>query len=191
MSKEISISIDMLPLSVNEYLKPSYANKGGKIIPYMRESATSKNFKSKFRDVLKAKIKEFDWDIEDTKDGHWYLDCEFVQTRTNQDSNNFFKILLDSMTGLLIDDDKNILVRVNRISYDSKNPHMELRLHKVSYIGVFDNLEEIDKLKTEYCSTCSKNKRCALIKKGIDGYESAPFYKDGEEVVCDSYKKRV
>ncbi|KRL08015.1 hypothetical protein FC92_GL001088 [Liquorilactobacillus hordei DSM 19519] len=83
-------------------------------------------------------MKHQDFKKEQTGDGHWYLDCGFVLKRKNQDCNNFFKILIDSFIGLAIEDDKNILPRVQWLDYDTKNPKTMIYLHKVNQLELLN-----------------------------------------------------
>lgn len=170
---------------------PTYVKKGNKIFPSMYESNESKAFKKHFQNYLKQLIANSDWDIEQTREGHWYLDCVFVQSRTNQDSNNFFKILLDSMTGVLFIDDSNILVRVQKVLYNPKNPRFVATLKPVEYVGLFKNKEQLNEFEDK-CSTCSRyrNGSCSILKSLKGNREVAELKLEDSKLVCEEYKQK-
>lgn len=157
----------------------------------MYESAESKDFKKHYGIYLKQLVKNTDWDIEQTKEGHWYLDCVFVQSRLNQDSSNFFKIMLDSMKGIVFDDDKNILVRVQKVVYNPKNPRFIATLRPVKYVGMFNTQEGFDSFE-EACVSCSKyrNGKCSILRDIKDNKEVDDIRVQGKEIICNSYKQR-
>lgn len=175
---QFKITLDILPPSDNEYLVPGIQYKGGKAYPYKYESKVSKDFKKYFRSCLQREILRQSWDKSKTDDGHWYLECSFTQSRTNQDCNNYFKILLDAMKGYVIMDDKNILPRVHQVTYNPKNPHFTILLRKVEYIGLFKN-EEKRKEFLEGCQDCRffRNGQCSILKKISEGRENEYYNK--------------
>ena len=60
--------------------------------------------------------------------------------------------------------------RVNKILYDSDNPRVELYIHYVDYIGIFDNEAQLEEFKTNNCIGCKRYKRnCTLLKNAVDG----------------------
>lgn len=186
MTDQFKITLDILPPSINEYLAPGIRYIGGKPTPYTYETTRSKEFKRYFRMCLQREMEKQNWDRSVTSEGHWYLECIFVQSRTNQDCNNYFKILLDAMTGYIITDDKNILPRVHKVTYDSKNPSFSIVLRKVEYEGLFSSA----KIKDEFISKCSdcryfKNGGCAILKKISEGRENE-FY-DSKNNTCKKY----
>lgn len=163
------ISYDTLPVSVNDYLKPSSRMQGNRRVHFMYESQEAKDFKKMFSSYLKREIRKQGWNIEDTNEGHWHLDCVFVQARTNQDNNNYYKILLDSMTGHVIADDKNVLPRTMRVFYDSKNPRFYAKLYRSDSYGIWETKDKFDKFYESNCALCTKNKdKCSFLKKALE-----------------------
>lgn len=185
------IKYDGLPPSNNKYLVPTCTIRGGKAFPSVYESKESKEFKKHFSNYLKQLVKNSNWDIEQTSDGHWYLDCFFVQSRVNQDSNNFFKILLDSMTGVVFKDDHNILVRVQKVAYNPKHPRFQLALHKANYIGRFPNEDAYNNFE-DNCKSCSRyrNGGCAILKAIRENREVEELERVNETFECKEYKRR-
>lgn len=165
--REFYIKYDELPLSVNQYLKPSARIVGGKPLAYLYESKESKDWKKRFVAYLKREAVKQKWDKSITSKGHWYLDCIFVQARTNQDNNNYYKLLCDALTeSEIIEDDKNILVRTQRVMYDSKNPHFYAVLKPVEYMGIFNNEEEYEQFVKDSGLNPDKS---AVLKKAREG----------------------
>ena len=103
---------------------------GRKCYASVYETKEAKDWKKLFKGALLRAIDDQEFDTAETKDGYWYLDCKFTLRRRNQDCANFFKILLDSMTGVACNDDKNIMPRVFHVDVDSKHPHMSLVLKR-------------------------------------------------------------
>ena len=153
---QLLLTFNMLPPSVNNYLKPSAIIKGGKAFVHMYETKEAKEFKSLFGRYLKARIKDQNWDKSITENGHWYLDLVFYLPRTNIDNHNLHKILLDAMNDIVFIDDKNILPRVQKVLYDSKSPRFVALLQPVDYVGVFNSDDALDDFERDNCNMCKK-----------------------------------
>lgn len=165
-SREFLISYDELPISANNYVKPTSRMVNGKPVGYLYETRKAKDFKKRFRAYLKREVRKQGWNIKDTTDGHWYLDCTFIQSRINEDSNNYFKILCDSLTGVVTNDDKNLLPRVDRVLYDSKNPRFYATLRKSKFTGVWRDQDHFDKFFNDNCLSCSKKvDSCTILRR--------------------------
>lgn len=193
MTSEIfKLSFDRLPVSNNEYLKSTikYTTNG---TPYVHryESKKSKDFKKIYREKLKREIKRSGWDKDITKDGHWYLECVFTQSRTDQDCNNYFKILLDSLTGVVIDDDRNVLPRVHKVTYDPKNPGFKIALRKVEYVGLFKNSSDRDKLIEDKCTSCRfyRAGRCSVLISATEGRENEHYDRKENNCIKFTFKQ--
>jgi len=175
MQEKFIISFNQLPPSVNNYLRPSAKIVDGdtdnpKAMVHMYETKEAKDFKKIFGAYLKREVKKQGWNIDLTKEGHWYLDVVFVQSRTNEDNNNYFKILCDSMKDIVIDDDKNLLVRPQMVLYNAKSPSFKAVLHRVNYIGVFKNEHIHDKFVEDNCLGCKRyNRNCSILRKAKEG----------------------
>lgn len=184
-NNKLIINYDELPISVNQYLKPTSRISGGKPVAYMYESTQAKDFKKRFQAFLKRTVRDQGWDINKTEQGHWILECIFVQSRTNQDNNNYYKILCDAMSGIAFIDDKNILVQTKMVMYDSKNPRFSAVLKKAQYIGIFKNEEQLEEFKTSNCSSCKKSTdKCAIFKKAIEGRIQSDLNFESTEYIC-------
>lgn len=183
------ISYDELPISVNNYIKPSATFKAGKPLIHMYESKQSKDFKLRFKAYLKREVVKQKWDVEQTKQGHWYLDCIFYQARTNQDNNNYYKILCDALTGIVIDDDKNVLVRTQRVMYDSKNPRFVAVLKPVEYTGIFKDDEQYGQFVEQNCFSCKKDpEKCPILRKAKEGRIQEEIITNSGLQICNKRK---
>lgn len=115
-------------------------------------------------------IKKQTWDYEYTKENFIYLDTIIYFNRTNRDDNNLYKILCDSLEKICYDNDSRVLVRTQRIYYDAKNPHIEVFLSPVTYIGIFDNEQELNEF-TQNCESCRyyQNGKCSILNNAKEG----------------------
>lgn len=112
------------------------------------------------------------FNIVPNKTQHWYIDCVFYFDRIDKDCNNYFKLLLDSITdtqSIWIDDNVTC-ERVNAIYYDAKNPRIEMTIYPVDYIGIFNNQEQLDEFESN-CIHCKryKERKCSIFRKAIEG----------------------
>lgn len=164
------ISYDELPISVNNYLKPSAKIVNGKALIHMYESKEAKDFKKRFGAYLKREVTKQKWDKSITSEGHWVLECVFVQSRTNQDNNNYYKILCDTLTGIVTEDDKNLLVQTKKVMYDAKNPRFYAVLRPADYVGIFNSEDHYNEFIEHNCSLCKKkHESCSILKKAKEG----------------------
>lgn len=190
MSDVFIISFNQLPTSVNKYLRPAIKQNGSKSYAYMYETKEAKSFKQIFRSALKREVERVKWDIEKTNDGHWYLDCVFTQTSTGQDPNNYFKVLLDAMVGVVCMDDKNILPRVQRVQYNSKKPSFQLVLRRVDYVGLFNSKADQQDMIENQCLGCKfyRNGQCGVLNKITEGREVEEY--DRQNNICFKFVQK-
>lgn len=153
----------------------------------MYETAEAKAYKKQFKKYIIEQIKEQQYSLTPTKTQHFYIDCVFYFERIDQDPNNYFKLLLDTITEtqLVWIDDNVTCERVNAIYYDSDNPRIEIVIRPVDYIGIFNSVDYLNDFK-ERCSSCTRSKRnCSILNKAIEGRIQDEIC-DG---VCRKYKK--
>lgn len=164
--------ISPIPCSVNHYIKPRPFIMHGKPQVTMYETAEAKAYKKDFAKYIKEQVKQQGFDIEINKTQHFYVDCIFYFDRIDKDSNNYFKLLLDSITDskCIWEDDNVVCERVNAIYYDAKNPRIEIEIYPVDYVGIFDNQEQLN-VFTESCIGCKRYKegKCSIYKKALEG----------------------
>ena len=92
--------------------------------------------------------------------------------KKHRDCNNTWKCMLDAITEteLVWKDDDIVCERVNKIVYDADNPRVELYIHYVEYVGIFDNEDQLETFKNDNCIGCKRYKRnCTLLRNAIEG----------------------
>ena len=179
--------ISPIPLSVNHYLGTRAILKNGKPMAMVYETGEAKKYKIKFIKYIHDEIKNQNWNLPVTKTQHFYCDCVFYFDRIDKDCNNYFKLLLDSITesGAIWADDNVVCERVNRIYYDSDNPRIEITIYPVEYVGIFDNQDQLD-LFEKKCKSCARYSRnCSILNKAKDGR----IQKEIVNFVCGKYKE--
>lgn len=195
--KPILKLISPIPPSVNHYLapRPFIMTKNGKKVPMvtMYETSEAKKYKKEFIKYVKEEIRKQKWDINCTKDKHFYFDTIFHFDRVDKDEQNYYKCLCDALNGLAYIDDRNILTRCFKIDYDSVNPRIEITIHPVDYIGIFNNENELNKFKNTYCDNCIRGTKnnCSIFKNAIEG-KVGKLYEilDMKKMKCNKFKQR-
>ena len=143
-------------------------------------------YQKDFAKYVKDEVKKQGYTLKPNKNQHFYIDTVFYFDRTDRDPNNYFKCMLDAITdtGLIWVDDNVTCERVQRIYYDAKNPRIELDIYPCSYIGIFDNISQLDTFESN-CVGCKRYKRnCSILQKAKEG-------RIQEEIVnlkCEKYK---
>lgn len=172
MKKQVLKLTSPIPLSVNHYLGTRVVyNKKQKPMAIVYETPDAKRYKKEFGNYIKEQVKLQNWIMNMDKTQHIYCDCVFYFDRIDKDCNNYFKLLLDSITEseVVWVDDNIVCERVNRIYYDSKEPRIELTIYPVDYIGIFDNSDQMVDFEN-ICKTCKRyNRNCSILKKAKDG----------------------
>lgn len=193
--------ISPIPPSVNHYTAHRVVmKKGGKPLAVVYKTKEAVAYQSAFKDVVKAAVNEQGWKTNLDNPRHIYVEADFYMDKTHRDCNNTWKCLLDAITDtqLIWKDDDIVCERVNKIVYDAENPRVELCIHYVDYIGIFDNEDQLASFKENNCIDCKRYKRnCTILRKAIegriqgetDGYictkcTNKPLEKDKEFCVC-------
>lgn len=172
MGNELNL-VSPIPPSVNHYLAyRTTISKSGKAIGMSYRTSEAKKYRREFADYVCNECESQSWDIELNAKQHFYLDGWFYFARIDCDPNNYWKILIDAITDTqkIWVDDNVVCERVMRIQYDAENPRVELKLHPVEYVGVFDNSNQLDEFVNSNCIGCKRYKRnCSVLRKAIDG----------------------
>lgn len=116
------------------------------------------------------------------------MDCDFYFDKIDMDANNYFKVMLDGITesGKVWRDDNVVAERVQRIRYDTAWPRIEVYIHPVDYIGIFDNAAQLDEF-TSRCVGCSRySNNCSLLRRAKEGRVD----KEIQDGVCAKHKER-
>ena len=157
--------------SVNHYLGWRAILKGGKPMAMSYKKPEAIKYQKDFADYVKKEVEKQGWIKSENKFQHYYMDCIFYFDRVDKDANNSFKCLADAITdsGVVWIDDTQLCERVQGIYYDSENPRIEITIHEVCYIGVFDNASQLEQFESR-CVECNRYKRnCSILQKAKEG----------------------
>lgn len=180
-----------LPTSINKlYMnQTTYDRYLKKRVPNGKRILTDEGVMSKklIQKQAKKQMKGQGWDYEYTLDNYVYLDTVIYFNKKGRDDNNIYKLLCDSLEKIVYDNDSRVLVRTQRILYDNKDPHIEVLLTPVEYIGIFDNQEELDEFEQK-CETCSRylKGRCGILNKAKEGR----IQEEIKNMECSEYKEK-
>ena len=157
---------------MNHYIKPRAFIVRGKAQVTLYETADAKKYKKDFANYIREQVSLQKWDLTPNKTQHFYIDCVFYFDRIDKDANNYFKLLLDSITEtqLIWLDDNVTCERVNGIFYDSKNAHIDITIYPVDYVGIFPTVNQLQSFESN-CITCNRYKdgKCSIFNKAKEG----------------------
>ena len=180
--------ISPVPPSVNNYLKPRPFIMHNKAQVSMYETAEAKKYKKEFIKYIKEQVKIQNWELSEDRFQKYYVDCTFYFPRTNMDSNNTYKVLLDSITQskCVWLDDIQACERTQGIFYDTINPRVEILLHPVNFVGVFPTVKQLDDFKSN-CIHCKRYKegKCSIFKKACEGR----IQEEIKDFICTKFNK--
>jgi len=135
-------------------------------------TADAVKYKKTFTKYVKDQVKLQGWEISENRFQHYYMDCIFYFPRIDMDANNYFKCMADAITDseCVWIDDVQLCERVQGIYYDTENPRIEMIITPVDYIGIFQNISQLEEFKTN-CIQCTryKNGKCSLFNKSQEG----------------------
>lgn len=193
MDKNVLKLVSPIPVSVNHYMKLrsfiTYKFGKPKAMATLYETADAKKYKKDFSKYIVEEVKKQCWNFKLNKFQHFYVDCVFYFDRVDKDANNYFKIMLDAITDtqLIWEDDNVVCERVNRIYYDAENPRIEITIHPVEYIGVFDSGEQLQEFESN-CINCTRyGRNCSILKKAKEGR----IQKEISGLVCSKFKYKT
>lgn len=164
--------VSPIPISVNHFLGYRGVMKHGKPVAVSYVTNEAKKYKSDFTEYVKEEVARQGYNLEPKKEQHFYVDSVFYFDKTDRDCNNYYKTMLDAITdaGLIWLDDNVVCERVQRIYYDKENPRIELYIHPVDYIGIFDNMSQLDEFISNNCVGCNRhNRNCSILAKAKAG----------------------
>ena len=145
--------------------------KSGKPMAMSYKKPEAIKYQKGFAEYVKKEVEKQGWVKSDNKFQHYYMDCIFYFDRVDKDANNSFKCLADAITdsGVVWIDDTQLCERVQGIYYDPENPRIEITIHEVNYIGVFDNTSQLEQFEAR-CIGCSRYRRnCSVLQKAKEG----------------------
>ncbi|WP_090739431.1 RusA family crossover junction endodeoxyribonuclease [Paenibacillus sp. Mc5Re-14] len=157
-------------LYINEY---QYDARIKQRVPTGRRILSKDGRKVKAQIQGRARIQlldQPDWDYEWTKENFVYQDAVIYFARRGSDDNNIYKLLNDSLEGIVYDNDSRVLVRTQHIVYDSSNPRIEVSIKPVDFVGIFKD-KDVYKEFSAKCTGCSRyrNGSCSILKDSVAG----------------------
>lgn len=158
-------------ISVNHYLAYRVIYKNGKPTAMSYKTPEAKKFQKRFTEYVKQQAKEQGWKMSDNPYQHYYVDAVFYFPRTDMDCANYDKCISDAITdsGVVWLDDNMVCNRILKVMYDNKNPHIELTIYPVDFIGIFDNQSEANNFQKR-CENCKRHKNnCSILRKALEG----------------------
>ena len=198
MQSELKL-ISPIPPSVNHYLSYRVVkSKNGKYIACSYKTKEATEYQKSFIKYVSDEVEKQGWDINELEGKHIYVDTIFYFPRIDMDCNNYFKVLLDAITDTkkVWKDDNIVCERVQHIYYDNQNPHIEISIRPVNYIGIFDNNDKAQSFE-EKCKGCSRYARnCSLLNRTKAGYihdgitqDSCPYFKSCKHTGVEANSK--
>lgn len=147
----------------------------------MYETAEAKQFKKNMVQLIKKEVDKQKFKVDNT-DTFVLIEWTWFFPSIKNDTNNRFKCAIDAVTefgdiytDLKIWNDDNLSMNIDkRIYYDSKKPRVELKIWQSSFIGVFDDKQDLNKFVNTYCNNCTKGKKigqkggCSIYKKALE-----------------------
>ena len=187
MTKELKLVSPICP-TVNHYMNYRVGKVNGRLTVLPYPSKETKEFKNNFIPYVQDEAKKQCWEMDYTGLQHYYVDWIIYFDRVDKDAANLDKVLIDSITEAkcVWIDDNVVCNRINHIYYDSKNPHIEITIKPVDYIGIFDNEEQLNNFEN-ICKTCARyGRNCSIFKNAKAG-------RIQEEIInfeCLKYKEK-
>lgn len=161
-----------IPPSVNHYTAHRVVMKCGKPLAIVYKTKEAVAYQSEFKAIVMQAVREQGWKTDLDNPRHVYVDAIFYMDKKHRDCNNTWKCMLDAITEteLVWKDDDIVCERVNKIVYDAANPRIELCIHYVDYVGIFDNEDQLEAFKNANCIGCRRyNRNCVVLRNAIEG----------------------
>ena len=161
-----------IPPSVNHYTAHRFGMKNGRPFGIVYKTKEAVKYQTAFKKIVVEEVEKQGWKADLDNGRHLYVDAVFYMDKKHKDANNCWKCLLDAITEtqLVWKDDDLVCERVDKIVYDAENPRVELYIHYVDYVGVFDTEERLAAFKAANCIDCKRYKRnCTLLKNATEG----------------------
>lgn len=182
--KELKLT-SPIPPSVNHYLAYRAIIKNGKPMAMSYKTPEAVRYQKNFTEYVRAECERQGWTDGPEATHHFYADTVFYFPQIDLDCNNYFKVMLDAITdaGTVWADDNIVCERVMGIYYDSANPRIEVVIHPVDYIGIFEDSAHLAEFEAR-CVGCRRYTRnCSILRKAKEGRIQEEI-RDGE---CSRY----
>lgn len=183
-----------VPTSVNKlyHVAYRYNAKTGEMSPTSQIIMSKEGKKMKARLIGEAqkqmKSQKANWNIDDSLERFINQEIEIVFARRGSDGNNIFKLLNDSMEGIIYHNDSKVKDIVKKITYNPKNPRLIVTYTVSDQIGIFDNESQLNEFE-ERCKDCSRyrNGKCRILQDSKEGTER----EEATQFDCFSFKERA
>jgi Holliday junction resolvase RusA-like endonuclease len=114
-------------------------------------------------------MKSQQWDYDYTTTNYIYMDTIIYFSRKGRDDNNIYKLLCDALEKIVYENDSRVLIRTQKILYDTVNPHIDVTLKPVEYRGIFPTEIHMNEFEDK-CKNCKRYTRnCSILNKAKDG----------------------
>jgi Holliday junction resolvase RusA-like endonuclease len=182
-----------LPTSINKL----YINQMGWNPKTKSRMATGKRILSKEGEKTKKSIiedatdqlKGQNWSYDFTVDNYIYMDTIIYFNRKGRDDNNIYKLLCDALEKVVYENDSRVLIRTQRILYDTESPRVEVEFTPVEYRGIFKNEIHMNEFEGN-CKKCKRYKRnCSILKKAKEGRIQEEIKEDDGELACSKFNE--
>jgi Holliday junction resolvase RusA-like endonuclease len=174
LSKELKLNLTLpLPTSINKlYINQMSWNpksktriSTGKRILSKDGEKTKKQIINKAKDQLQGQ----NWSYDFTLDNYIYMDTIIYFNRKGRDDNNIYKLLCDALEKVVYENDSRVLIRTQRILYDTNNPRVEVTFTPVEYRGIFPTEIHMNEFENK-CKGCKRYARnCSILNKAKEG----------------------
>lgn len=180
-----------VPLSLNELYINEYGWNPKKKMrtPTGRRILSKEGEKSKeeLQSLTIEQMKDQEWDYDYTLENYIYMDTVIYFSRKNRDDNNIYKLLCDALEKIVYDNDSRVLIRTQKILYDTVNPHIDVTLKPVEYRGIFPTELHMNTFE-ENCKSCKRYARnCSILNKAKEGRIQEEI---SEDLICSKYKSK-
>jgi Holliday junction resolvase RusA-like endonuclease len=125
--------------------------------------------KEQLQQLTNTQMKDQEWDYDYTIDNYIYMDTIIYFSRKGRDDNNIYKLLCDALEKIVYENDSRVLIRTQKILYDTVNPHIDVTLKPVEYRGIFPTEIHMNEFEDK-CKNCKRYTRnCSILNKAKDG----------------------
>lgn len=136
-------------------------------------------------DQATEQISKSSWDYNFTINNYIYMDTFIYFNRKGRDDNNIYKLLCDALEKIVYENDSRILIRTQKILYDTDNPRVEVIFSPVEYRGIFESEHDLVEFE-EKCKTCKRYTRnCSILNKAKEGRIQKEI---NDTYICGKYK---
>ena len=135
---------------------------------------------------IKEEVKRQQWNKVDGR--FLYMDEIIYSNRKGRDSDNFKKLQQDCITEseVVWKDDSWCLPRTERLYIDSENPRIEIVITPTSFVGIFDNSEQLERFESN-CIKCTRyTNNCSILRKATEGRIQNEI---DDKLICSEFKE--